>query len=540
MTVLNFLNSAALFIYLSLTVYALVIRPRYRSNLFFATFCFSFAIWTFGMCFMLDPRTSRGTAILCNNINSVGWTTFCIFYYWFAKSFANQEFRPRLPMIILSVILPIVFIYLQLNNRLAIVNEAISPYGWAFVWSGSMWQYLFFLYYSTFMVYGIILVARELSRTTVDIRKKQIVVIIFSTAVTLILGTLSNVFFPMIHYTKVPPVAHLTTLIWVGGIAFAVSRYKLLLLTPALASRDILQTMDEGLLLVDTGNRIIDANNAAFQILSVKKKELLHSDIARFMKSLSLKHDETSTVAINWPPEELGNRTALEVCFEKSGGIIRYLRIHFSNVIDKLGQTFGTVVIFRDITDEKKARSQIEYMATHDFLTGLANRNLLREHFSKCRARAHRFESKMALLVLDMNRFKEINDTLGHTTGDLVLKAVARRLRKSVRDYDVVSRMGGDEFIILLNDIKDNPQVDMIIERIAEDLKAPVIIDSHHLEVSASIGISLYPHDAPDLGTLIRMADTAMYDAKKHPDRICSYYSNDMSMPAGVTATISH
>lgn len=523
MTALNFLNCIAFFIYLFLGGYALFIRPRYTSNFFFAAFCFSFAVWTFGMSFVQDPHTSKETAILFNNINVIGWTTFCVFFFWFAVSFASRMPRLRLLMGVLSVILPVLFVSLQLNNKLTVIAEPIQAHGWALLYSGTVWDYLFFIYYSMFMLCGILVFAVELKRAKAMIQKKQIIVILLTTIITLVLGSFFNVLLPLLHILEIPQMAHLSALIWVGGIALAIGRYKLRLLTPALASRDIVQTMDEGLLLVDAGNIIIDANRAAFDILGMRKKHLMHSDAAVFLHSILMNTDEGHAVSEILPTDGVADETAKGIQYMRTEGDIRYLSIKSRNVIDRFDQAVGNILIFKDITEEQKARSQLEYMATHDFLTGLPNRHLLYEYFSGLSSHADRFQHKIALLMLDLNEFKAVNDSLGHSIGDSLLISVAQTLKANVREYDTLARMGGDEFIVLLNEIQEKPQIETIVARIDRQLRAPALIGGHQLNISASIGISIYPDDAGDLEMLIQKADTAMYDAKRRPDQVFAY-----------------
>ena len=523
MTALNFLNCIAFFIYLFLGIYALFIRPRYTSNFFFAAFCLSFAVWAFGMAFVQDPHTAKETAILFNNINSVGWTTFCVFFFWFAVSFASRMPRFRLLMGVLSVILPLLFVSLQLNNKLAIIAEPRQAYGWAFIWSGTIWDYLYFIYYSVFMLYGILVFALELKYSRALIQKKQIIAILFTTFLALALGSLFNVLLPLLHILEVPQMAHLSTLIWVGGIALAIGKYKLRLLTPALASRDIVQTMDEGLLLVDAGNIIIDANRSAFDILGMRPKHLMHTDAATFLHSILMNTGGTQAAAEILPADGKAEKIPKEIQYMRSEGDIRYLSVKTQDVIDRFAQAVGKILIFKDITEEKKARSQLEYMATHDFLTGLPNRHLLYEYFGSVSSHADRFQHKIALLMLDLNGFKAVNDNLGHSLGDSLLISVAHRLKANVREYDTIARMGGDEFIVLLNEIHEKPQIETIAARIDRHLREPVNIRDHHLNISASIGVSIYPDDAGDLELLIQKADMAMYDAKSRPDQVFVY-----------------
>jgi diguanylate cyclase (GGDEF)-like protein len=163
-----------------------------------------------------------------------------------------------------------------------------------------------------------------------------------------------------------------------------------------------------------------------------------------------------------------------------------------------------------------RAKLEISHLAHHDFLTDLPNRVQLSERLTQATALAFRKHRQMAVLFVDLDRFKVINDTLGHSVGDLLLKAVARRLRDCVRTSDTVSRQGGDEFVILLAEIEHEEDAARICEKILSALTLAFKIGEQSLYISASIGISVYPTDSVCAEDLIKHADTAMYHAKEH------------------------
>ena len=167
------------------------------------------------------------------------------------------------------------------------------------------------------------------------------------------------------------------------------------------------------------------------------------------------------------------------------------------------------------MTERKEAQARIEFLAHHDPLTGLPNRLLLRDRVAQALAHATRMQGRVALMYLDLDRFKTINDSLGHPVGDALLREVVERLKSCVRDSDTICRQGGDEFIILLNDVRDSEAVSRIAEKIHLRMTEPVILVKHVLTTSFSIGIALGPEDGNDFDTLLQKADTAMYHAKE-------------------------
>lgn len=175
------------------------------------------------------------------------------------------------------------------------------------------------------------------------------------------------------------------------------------------------------------------------------------------------------------------------------------------------GGLSGTVLVFRDISERKMGEEWVRYLAYHDILTGLPNRTLLFERMKMAMVQTKRHNRNMAFLFLDLDDFKRVNDTRGHAVGDTLLKELAARLTSCVREDDMVVRLAGDEFIVVLNDVAAYEHVNDVARKILYVLREPF---SYSLHVTVSIGISLYPMDGDDIDALIRVADEAMYEAK--------------------------
>jgi diguanylate cyclase (GGDEF)-like protein len=186
----------------------------------------------------------------------------------------------------------------------------------------------------------------------------------------------------------------------------------------------------------------------------------------------------------------------------------------------------GTV---QDITEQKEAEQRLEHLANYDLLTNLPNRNLFMQHLQLAMNRAKRNQTQLAMLFMDLDNFKVINDTMGHDIGDLLLVNVADRLLKQMRESDIVVRMGGDEFIILLETIKDPLEVAVICEKIIELFSEPFVLQGHELFVTTSIGVSVYPDDGSDAQTLIKHADTAMYHSKEQGKNSFRFFTKEMN-----------
>ena len=209
-------------------------------------------------------------------------------------------------------------------------------------------------------------------------------------------------------------------------------------------------------------------------------------------------------------------------------------------LVDSNRRYRGRIWYFRDISARTVAEEQVQYLAYYDALTGLANRTLLRDRLTKALAGARRQKCKIALLFLDLDRFKDINDSLGHSAGDLLLQEVAKRLKTWAREQDTVARLGGDEFLIALTNVKDTPDAAVAAERLMDALTAEFLIQGHSLHVSCSIGISIFPEHGADCETLIKNADAAMYSAKAGGRNNFHFFTDDMNAQAVDRLTLEH
>jgi diguanylate cyclase (GGDEF)-like protein/PAS domain S-box-containing protein len=199
---------------------------------------------------------------------------------------------------------------------------------------------------------------------------------------------------------------------------------------------------------------------------------------------------------------------------------------------DREGQAAGAVIVFRDVSAARAMAVQITHSAEHDFLTGLPNRMLLNDRVRQAIALAPRHKKHVAVLFLDLDGFKHINDSLGHPTGDKVLQSVAGRLMDCVRASDTVSRQGGDEFVVLLSEVAESEDVAITARRMLQAVAQPHLIDQHDLHVTTSIGVSVYPDDGLDADTLIKNADIAMYQAKENGRQSFQFFKPVMNARA--------
>jgi diguanylate cyclase (GGDEF)-like protein/PAS domain S-box-containing protein len=193
-----------------------------------------------------------------------------------------------------------------------------------------------------------------------------------------------------------------------------------------------------------------------------------------------------------------------------------------------------------DITDRKVAEERVRFLAHFDPLTGLPNRNLLQDRLSQALAGARRRQDKVAVLFLDLDQFKTVNDSLGHSLGDLLLQDVAERLKAGSRELDTVARLGGDEFVLILTTVKDLADVAVAAERFVELMTEEFVVQGHPLNISCSLGISIFPEDGSDCEALIKNADAAMYCAKENGRNTFRFFTEDINVEVAERLTLEN
>jgi diguanylate cyclase (GGDEF)-like protein len=204
-----------------------------------------------------------------------------------------------------------------------------------------------------------------------------------------------------------------------------------------------------------------------------------------------------------------------EIMDRRKSGEIYPKWLSIAVVRNEQGDISNYIALFSDITERRASLERIQHLAHYDALTNLPNRALLNDLLDVAVVGAKRTHVKFAVVFLDLDRFKYVNDTMGHHVGDVLLQAVAERLQKCVRESDTVARLGGDEFVILLNNISQESDVALVAEKVIDLIGKPFMIAGYQADIGCSIGISIYPTHGSDRFTLLRQADAAMYLAKE-------------------------
>ncbi len=287
-----------------------------------------------------------------------------------------------------------------------------------------------------------------------------------------------------------------------------------------------------GMALVDLDGRWLRVNENLCAMLGYSEAELTQ------LSFKDITHPDDRPASLGQMERLLSGEIAdysIEKRYRRRDGDIVWGLLTVALVRDDAGQPDYFVSVVEDITQRKIDEARIEFLAYHDALTSLPNRALIADRVTLAITEARRTGNGLALLFLDLDHFKEINDTLGHNIGDELLIQVTRRLKASLRAGDSVGRLGGDEFLIIIADIAGNepaPAVMAAIDKIFDHLEAPFYVDGAELSVTASIGIAVFPEEGSDFDTLLRKADTAMYSAKRSGRNISHFFAEKMNLDA--------
>lgn len=283
-----------------------------------------------------------------------------------------------------------------------------------------------------------------------------------------------------------------------------------------------------GMALIALDGSFLQVNNALCEIFGYTRDELLGSNLQ--ILTHADHHDKVINLYLRQLVTDVLPTFQIEVeCLHKMVGKTIWTMISASLVRTAGGEPQYFIVQIQNISNRKYAEQQLIYLANHDPLTGLLNRDQFHNRLTQALSTGQRHNRKLAVMYLDLDRFKLINDTLGHRLGDLLLQAVSDRLRASVRSNDILARLGGDEFIVLLSDINQIDDVARIAQKTLDILTQPFTLEGNDLVVTASIGISIHPDDGKDSHSLLMNADTAMYLAKDRGKNNFQFYTLEMT-----------
>ncbi|MBN2463566.1 MAG: PAS domain S-box protein [Dehalococcoidia bacterium] len=286
--------------------------------------------------------------------------------------------------------------------------------------------------------------------------------------------------------------------------------------------RTMLEEIQDTYFEVDLAGNFTFVNDALCRIMGYSKEELIGMNYRVFAAKEDVEVIYRDFNRVYHTGETI---KGISYRFVQKNGTVGFGELSISAIKNEEGQVIAFRGIGRDVTERKRLEQELNHIATHDFLTGLPNRVLLQDRLNVGLNQAQRNNANLAVMMLDLDRFKVVNDTLGHSIGDKLLMAAGERLSDIVRKSDTVARVGGDEFLVLLPQIAKIGDATKVARKILEAFGKPFVVDSYQTRVTTSIGIAFYPEDGDDADALLTNADTAMYWVKEHGRDDYAFYS---------------
>jgi diguanylate cyclase (GGDEF)-like protein/PAS domain S-box-containing protein len=292
--------------------------------------------------------------------------------------------------------------------------------------------------------------------------------------------------------------------------------------------REIFDNALVGIYRTSVDGRLLEANPALAQICGFDSVEEFVEYCCDIRSQIYV--DPQRRADITQLIEVRGSVSGFESQIYRKNGDVIWISENSRAVRDDQGKIYAYEGLLADITERKLYQARIEQQANYDILTGLANRSLLQDRLQQSILACSTYGSHLAVAFIDLDRFKFINDSLGHHVGDELLKCMAKRLISGVHDIDTVARLGGDEFVLLINEQTDRESLRQVMDRILEIVAQPWVTEQGEFNLTASVGVACYPEDGTDAQTLLKHADTAMYRAKDHGRNSVRFYTNDLDV----------
>lgn len=360
--------------------------------------------------------------------------------------------------------------------------------------------YLFVVFFAAVLVGVIACYFRESAAASDPLKKRRLRLVAVATAI----GFIGGVDFLPALGNDIYPFGYVPIALFVMIMGYAILRYGLVDLTPALAAPTILRTMPSGVIVADRDNVVRLVNETAGKLL-----EISSGLVDQTLESLARSSPAGSQLV-----DVADNQKDAEITWSHDG-TERTLNVTRTPLTGFRNLRVGTVLVLQDISERKRAERELLHLALHDSLTALPNRKLFFDRLDQQVLMAERNARTVAVLYIDLDAFKEINDTYGHEAGDTVLRATATRIVGSVRNTDTVARLGGDEFAVILSEIGSAHDVTAIVGNISRAIEQPLRLNSAEVTVTASIGVAVWPEDGTTVESLVSTADTRMYEWKK-------------------------
>jgi len=548
-----YLFTCLCYAYVGMVTY--IYDSKNKLNRIFFILCLDLALWAL-MLTLVNAVPDAETATVFRRIATIFWSAiFCLLLH-FIIILIKKDMILKKPLVSVLFYSPaLISVYLYYLHMPATVQDIVKlPYGWAYlnpIGKGFLWDNYLSIYSAFYTVTSILLLYIWGKQSVFRREKRQSGIIISTIAAIFPLGAVTDIILPIMGIPLIPTLTIFFILIPIFGIWYSIKKYRLMNLSPENVFLDVMKTVREGVIITNPDRVIQDINIGVEKLLGYTEDELKNRPIDVILREKSA----LQGVDIYNPKDLIlitKNNEELPVLFSSS------------TLSDEWGEPYGSVFTFQDLTEIKRMQSkllrsyeelemkvlertlelntankelkneisariemenEIKKLALYDHLTGLPNRRLFNDYLNQKIHENLRNEIPLSVMFLDLDSFKMINDTMGHDQGDELIKQVASRLAGTLRVNDIIGRIGGDEFLIIVHNTPDEKTSEIVAGKLIECFRHPFILDRNEIYITASIGIAMYPVDGEDVDTLIKNADIAMYRAKekgKNKYEICT------------------
>jgi len=512
---------SAIYVFLGFNVIRLDNRSL-LNRLFFAL-NLSLIIWTFASALYISAN-DEAACIFWYKLSSVGCYLFISIALHFFFVFAKKENLLKQWWIYIIIYLPsIVFSYKEITSGFYAKAYSRGSNGWIIsAQTDSMWFWSSIIFIIVYISSSIIISYRMQKRATSQRERKQARILIITSVLSLFTGLFLMVSTSVLEF-NIPDITPMAIAIWSFGIYYSIAKYKLMAMTPSFIAENLFQTIIDSIILANPYGLILNVNPETQRLLGYNQRELVGEPLERLFLSDSQSKNTNISELLNTCPVR-----GMEAFIITKNGVKIPIILSISECRDNYNTRIGFVLVSKDVTENKRAEEQIKYLATHDSLTELPNRLMFTQLLNHSIKSARHHKRKLAVFYIDLDRFKMINDTKGHDAGDQLLQEIAMRYKLALRAADVVSRQGGDEFVILIEEFKELSDLEIVANIILSNTLRPIMLLGEECRVTASIRMSIYPEDGEDEQSLIKNADTAMYYAKEEGKNNFQFYSKDI------------
>jgi len=537
-----YLIASLFYVYIGIATY--LYNPSNKANRIFFVICIDLTLWAL-MLVLINAVSDARTATVFRHVATFFWSTvYCLLLHLFLIWIKKDRLLKKIWFLFLFYSPALISIYLYYFSKPVTPADIVKiPLSWAYlnpVGQGFLWDNFLTFYYLAYSLTGIVLLHIWGKNSTFRREKYQSRIIVSTYIAVLILGSVTDIILPNLEIPLLPPLSIIFIMIPITGIWYSIKKYRLMNLNPENVVLNVMKTMTEGLIIIDNNEIVQDLNRGAEIMLGYARNELKNQSIDKiFFEKTAL--------------YELDIFSSSEQLLKTSSNHELPVLLSASVLSDEWKEPYGFVLLFRDLTEIKRMRlklqeshdileilvqertkelnikneelkdeivsrikmeKEIETLAFYDKLTSLPNRKLFSDYAARKILDSRRDNRPFSIMFLDLDFFKMINDTMGHEQGDMLLKQVAARISRTLRANDTISRISGDEFLILVEDTSDREMSKMAAGRLIESFSKPFILSGNEIYITASVGIAIYPIDGKDPDALIQNADIAMYKAK--------------------------